>query len=153
MRPPKTVAVSRILTLLKNPELIRIAVVEIGPVAKKTFSVLIICVLPDGNRKLSITMSLIFSIFSAFSDTIQNVIKRDHDHIRDTYALYKKSSNPKERRKLANEFICAVAVHFVAEEVVMYPVIESRMEMEKDPLITRVKNTLLLRRRYMKLTK
>ncbi len=50
------------------------------------------------------------------------VIKQDHDLVRQTYDHYKRSIDDQERIKLSNLIIKLVAVHSVAEEIVLYPV-------------------------------
>lgn len=85
-------------------------------------------------------------------DNIIDTIQKDHDYIRRIHHLYKQETQPTglfffisplwsllctvilihlfwwiEKQKYANELIKSIAVHSVAEEIVVYPVLQSRL--------------------------
>ena len=60
--------------------------------------------------------------------SIQDAIKQDHDYIRRMHQSYQREQDPDEKQKFANELIRAISVHSVAEEIVVYPFLEARLD-------------------------
>lgn len=66
---------------------------------------------------------------------VDTQIAADHAHIRNVHAQYKSASesgNQDLKLRYINEFIRCVAVHAVAEEIVVYPAIEARLVRGRD---------------------
>lgn len=65
------------------------------------------------------------------SDNIINQIIEDHQNIITYYTNYKSANSTEDKNKWFNQFVWLVSCHSVAEELVLYPLIESKGETGK----------------------
>lgn len=78
--------------------------------------------------RVPVAFRLLRPLSSATHRPIAATIKQDHDRIREVYEqLVGADIDSSARERLANEFIRDVAVHSVAEELVIYPAIRAKL--------------------------
>ena len=63
---------------------------------------------------------------------IDELIRQDHEIIRKCHQLYKDCDDSRDKQKYANELIRQIAIHATAEEIIVYPALESRLVRGKE---------------------
>lgn len=60
--------------------------------------------------------------------TLSDVIKHDHREIEEYYDKALNSATHDEKERWANQFVWELARHSIGEEIVVYPLLEKRVE-------------------------